>query len=366
MFKFFTNAEKANEIRYPINKYSKFDHIKRKYILELDRVMYYYKNRDRSVRNTHMLSRLLKITIPSTDLDIVEYFKHVDVNARYVSRQFGVVSNIDNGRVLSNVLLSNHSKEIYLYTENDIDIFSLSDSWESYSPVRVIYSNNTDIDMEIFYGDTKEKIMDELTIFELDIVMMACQYYYWKKGRDIMDKMSDINTYIAMMVIPNILPSYMDISMVNRFFSLANGVIMNDGKAKHPFNVIDYTKDIDKMYRSLARSYRDTVTPIEQLYQTIRVISNENSLSTLHINHRYYTMQSLWVLWVARLSYITDTIKFLGVKGQRRNPGWYKALPGVIKTIERRASNLEGRLPELIYIDLLGDIEYIKQTIGKR
>lgn len=353
-----------SDIAYPIKSYPQFEYIKRKYKEELSKTINYYRYRDKAVRNNHMFTRLINANMANPDLSTVQFYKYIYASAKYIAKQFNIVDNINAGRVMDSVVYGRNSKEVFLYVESDIDFDDISVNWQRYAPVKIIYSNQNDINL-LLPEQTVDFEIPTLTIMTLDPVLMCMQYREWMKMRQEIDATTNINIFVYQIVLPNMLKNLIDINIYNRFSNIVNGRTNSKHTNPHPFIFVDYTERTDRVLEEFYKDYRLKGHPIEKLYDTIPTIYNESMLDALHIEHRYFTRQSEWVLWLSRAKMVADMLKFIGEDGIFRNRDVLNKLPYMIRQF-RLSRTIEGQLTDFLQKDFDNNIAYIEKIIGKR
>jgi len=361
MFKLYLRGRDPTQ--YPIKKYTKFDFIKRRYLSELLTVKEYYRNKDRAVNNNHLLSRLIKMISPDVYMDIFDYNNIVTSVSESVSKQFNIVSNIHSGEVLDNIFFGINSKEILLYADSNIDPFDIKDTWKEYSSVKVIYTQETDLDFNIPFNN-KEYLLPTLHIMTVDINLMLLQYKYWSMDRLNNDTSNDVNVFISQIVLPNMLDNILDFAIYNRFIAITQNIEIPSFTTTHPFHILDYSKGIDSVLKKVAKDMHNSNIDYVQLYETIPTIANTSVMEMLHIDHTYYNKQSEWVLMLARIPTISETIDVLGKQGIKHNRSILYKLKFKLKSLSRDRT-LKDKIFKLDYLQMSMDLylDNIKQAI---
>jgi hypothetical protein len=365
MLNLFLGKKKGFELNTPIKQYSKFDMIRDKYKYELEKIKEYYRNRDRAVDNQNVFAKLLTILTPNIEIDLIDYLKGVESNAIYFSKQFDFVSNISKGKLLENNFYFYNSKELLLYIENDIDIFTVANKWKEIESVKVVYTENTAIDFEILFGN-KELPNEKLTMFEVNVVLMALQYKYWALERKKNDMSTNPNVFVARVILPNLLDNMLDLVIFNRFLELYQYGSIDEFEIDHPFAVSDYSNKLDKVLKDVLKDTVNNSIPIEQFINTIPTIANDCMLDVLKINKPFYTKQSEWALWVGRIKYIALILEMMGERGRARNRDYINYLPSRIRALENRSTEVRDQLSSDMLLDFEYQIEKIKNMLGRR
>jgi len=363
MYNFFTNNKST--ISYPIRKFSKFKYIEDKYKYELNKIKDYYSfTRERAVPNGHPISKLVDLLSPSINLELNDYYKEVAVNAKYIARQLEFTSNINKGKPFNNIFYKSNSQELLITTEEYFDLEEYEFMWRDSVSIRCIYNELTDLDFSVPFGD-KELSRASLSVYEIDIVKVLMQYRYWCKERIALAASTNSNVFVAMIVLPNMIKSITNISLFNRLLKKSVGVSIKSFDINHPFNVLDYSKGVDKIYKSVNKHIKGKNMALEQVILHIPLL-DANPMDVLHITHKYYTKQSEWVLWLARTSYIARLLEFMGDTGMRANLDLINRLPTLIKQLEQGSTNFDSGLDKIHVESFEQNIKIIKKKVGNR
>lgn len=352
-------------IAYPIKQWSKWDYIKRVTLRELNRVTYYYHTKSRFTNNTHILSRLVRMLRTDVNIDLTSYFKSVDISSEYIARQFGFVSNKSKGLVLNNIFYKNENV-IINYVNNDFNIFDIKNNYTNLSPIRVIYSNDYVIDYYQF-DNSKTNTFKTLTIIELDVNLMLIMYKFWALDRIKKEDSINPNYFIPQVILPNMVKTYLDIAVFNRLLNLFYKIDMSEQQIiSHPFHVIDLHRQIDTVLSDVIDKIENKTITIEQLLLTIPTFINNNMIDTLFINRPFYTRQSEWAIWVARLKYTCFLLDILGDRGIARNTSMLNKLPAKIRMLKNRSTDIITQLPNELYSEVKTYLDKIENRLGRR
>jgi len=363
MFDIFTTTD--SDINYPIKKYSKFDYLKKYYLNELAQIKTYYRNRNFTVKNDNMLVRLVKSLARDITLDVIEYFKYIDTDTPYTIKQFGIVSNSNKGKILDNVVFEGSSREVFVLTDNIIDIFDLEDNWRTYPSIKLIKSTLTDINYPVPFNYEINSL--DLNIFTISPQAIMLQYYYWAKEKTAIGDGTAVNLFIQEVILLNITDSIIGVNLWNRLLSIM-GVkdYYRDNGSRHPVNIINYTSKIDSVLEDIASDIKKKPMYIEQLLKTVPELTCLNSDVALHIDKTIYNKQSKWILWVSRLDYIVAIHRMLGKRGFRLNKRWYYKLVYEIKALKNRDADVATVLDIYNCLQLTENIKYVDKHIAVR
>ena len=203
-------------------------------------------------------------------------------------------------------------------------------------------------------------------VTELDVNLMMLMYYKWCKIRLQQDRSTNPGAFIYKIIYPNMMKTHIDIAIWNRFMWKFYKYDMPNFELDHPFHVINFTRHIDDILGLVIKDLDKGNYYLEQLIETVPTVVNNNMLNALYINRPIYNRQSEWAIWIARLKYINFLIDILGERGVHRNRDLLYNLPSRIKALENRSTEFESKLPNIMLTDYKGEIESIKQKIGRR
>lgn len=363
MLDFFIKSLNTFKTSYPKKNYPSFNYPLEKYKEEMIKIKEYYRNKERHVTNTNLLSKLVHMSCPDTTLDDIDFLSIVEASSQYYARQVGVTSNIEHGDIHTNNMYSKNSYEVFTYVKKDVDIFNIGNNWRELQTLRCVYNQITDLDFCMLDG-TKLLEKPNLSVYEIDLVNMLFQYKYWSAERIAIDRGTSPTAFIYMVVLPNLLDSMFDIGIFNRFLTLHKDGKCDAFKPEHPFPVINYSDKVDDTLKLVLRDVGNSSIPIEQLLYNVPTIFGKNMIEVLHINNSFYTNQSEWINWISRLSYIDTLLSIMGETGINRNTSTVYDLRLKIKYLENRCTNLV--LPSFFTYNFFNSIDNIKILIGSR
>lgn len=343
MIDFFVN--KPTDLAFSYVRFPKWDYIQRMYTFSIDGLVSYYNSRSLVVNNKHLLSKIIGLGFPGLELDEIEYLKNVETNSRYLAKQFRLVNNITNGDIFHNIFYKKNSIEIITQVDFDYDFKDVYANYANYSPLRVVYTEETDLDFHLLDG-RKPKATPSVTVFELDITLMLLMFRSWGLRRKKFGLTVNENVFVGSVVIPNAIKSMVDIIIFNRFLKIAKGEKIPEFKLKHPMFVYDLSRGVDDILRRVVPNVVNTNIRLEHFLNTIPTLYNKNMFSTLKLSRHNYTSQSLWSLWMARIKYIDILLELMGESGRKRNLVIMYSLPYDIRELRNRKTNLFYKLEQ--------------------
>jgi len=361
-------TNKPMEMNFPIKKYWKFENIKSRYLLDIDKVLDYYRNKDAVVNNGHVLSKLVNLLYTDLNIDLIDYYKHMDINSKYIAKQLDFTTNENRGKVIHNQIFGENSYD-NIVTSNfgyNIEDFE-DDDYINKHTVKVIHTTETDMNLKIPSRRNKY-IIPQFNIIHIDIPAFMLQYRRWAMKRIATDNAINPNVFIYQVILPNLMVSSIDHIIYNRFSAIINGEYddLNDFHNPHPFYISDYSPGLDKVLSEVYNDVNNSNKLIQGIYMSIPTIIHEDMMSALHIDKSFYTVQSLWSLYASRIPHVTDLVdKILDTSGIRNNRAFFNSVKIKIKEFKRN-DTLSSYLPGYYDIIYDNDIETIYNILTKR
>ena len=358
---------KEDNTNYPVHEFPEIIYLKRRVGGELNRILDYYYNREATVNNNHILTRLIKLTYPTLSEDPFMVFKQTKAIKDYTAKQVDIASSINFGKIQNNILYKRNSKELFVSVNNEIDPFDFKDNWFKYNPCKIVYNDDNCLDFYTFDG-SKIKSIEGFTVVEIDITILIMMYNFWALERQKKGASIDVNIFVRNIILPRLMCSQVDIAIWNRFSNIYFNRMANDMNRYyvHPLVTLNYRDQLDAILYKAKDKVSNVNMRLPGIILHIPSIYNNNMLDALHIQLDYFTKQSEWTLWVSRLLYISDMIDMIPAVAKTANSKYLNSLPYEIRSIENGSTPLLDMIDGDLKVKIEYAIEKIKSKIGKR
>lgn len=363
MLQLFMSSDDTN---YPIKYYPRMDYIKRRMGIELSRIQNYYFYREGGVNNSHLISRLIHMLYENYETDPLALFRRLNYTKEYIARQMKIVSDISFGEVHNNIFYNGNSKEILISVDNFIDPFEMREHWREFVPIRVVYTDEVDLDFYQFDG-TKTKSRESLTVVEIDITILVMMYNYWSLERLKNNQSTNTNYFTKMIVLPKMMGSMLDLTIWNRFMGIFYNSDLNTSySVRHPIHMINMHNEIDNILRNVVRDVEDKSIVFNALIESVPTIYNYKMNNALQLNRDGFTRQSEWTIWASRIDYIDFLIDIAGKRGFSRNTTDIYKLPQYIRLLRNNSTPIFDMLSGDILKRFNFTLDKLESKIGKR
>lgn len=278
----------------------------------LARVKSYYRGSNKVLRRPNMLITLLhtlKINILNSDIEDV--YEKIMSDSIYVSNHVGIVSNLSKGNILHGVVIPNMN-EVFMYVTN-YDKYDIQDI--NIMGVNTIRTISTTLDSLLLCHPTNIRYvnnLEDITIYEIDVNMLALQYYTWARDEMYLDNDIDISRFLYTVVLVNMMDSLLNVSLLNRYMNTMDDSVkdIDNDKVYNPIQVLKINKKIDKQIQHLVKNTHKKQTKITYDYfLKSMLLLDSDGYEVLQFTNRIYTSNNEWVYWLSRVGYMERIIE---------------------------------------------------------
>lgn len=362
-----------SHLTYPTSIPMEFKNIKDRYIREVQNIKDYYHTRTYAINNKHILVRLSNAILGSLEVDNTSYLRAVNGRSQYVANAYKLTSSVSRGKIYRGEFYGPRYHEVLLFdseshTPNDIlsgpviPNIHHSRHWSNQSPITVLWHENSDMGLLLPNGkDTTTGIGS--SVLSIDLNLLSVMYREFIKRHYKNKEGSGLNAqhFTYMYVIPNILNSHIDITIMNRLMNLYYNQPMTQSMVKHPIVVGDYTNRLDAILKKVLTNIQDTPMRYEAMLRNIPTVSSRDMQDALKLPSVAPTQQISWALYLSRLKIIQFMLDIGGDKGRAANNDLINDLKFALKQLKKN-NDLYAVLPLPMYIELMERVDNIIES----
>lgn len=280
----------------------------------LQTIVRYHRRNPQAVQSSHFLVRLLgAITIPHS-MNLERYFDNVDATTFHIASALKMTSSVSKGGLFKGVFYGPRCNEILIAHNDYFDVTEAHRNWQNLQPVEVVRHPRSDLNMNLPDGkDTGTE--SGLAIITINIPMLALMYRAFSLNEEAMQRRGEITLqlsvqhFIRMYVLPNMLPTHLDMVLFNRLDNLQKGAPMGESTLRHSFSLPDYTDKVNKVHQEILKYLRNKRQDFLAVLQTIPAACAEDMREAMEMADMAPTRQVVWALMLARLPVLTFLFK---------------------------------------------------------
>lgn len=311
----------------------------------------YYSGHTFSVKAQHPLMKILNHYGSMDHLSIHQIYGEVTSTWMDLSMALKMTSSIYEGQVFNGQFFGPGVKEVYLTYSESFDYRLFYSNWYKESSVVTLSHPFTNLMLPIANGlnPTSET---GIAVIGIDMVKLILQYRAFREQerKDEIEKESTQRTammFIHMYVLPNMLASQLDNSLLNRFNCLMLDEPINDIRNPHPFYIKDWSKEVTKYQEDLVIKVSERNYNLSEIMLSIPLVDKRNALWFGYLPSMYRSRQVNWALTLARLTLLETLLWANHLSNGNDNQS---ELNEVARQIRRYRSDgtLRGSLPRTL------------------
>jgi len=282
----------------------------------LEVILRYHRRNPQAVQGSHFLVRLLyAITVPHA-LNLERYFENVDAGTFNTASALKLTSPVSRGVLHKGIFYGEGCKEILLAHNDYFDIYEADKDWRNLQPVKVLKHPRSDLMMNLPDGKNTGSETG-MAVIAINIPMLAIMYRaFCNYEAATANESAQLSVYhfLRMYVLPNMLPSHLDVALFNRIDNMQKGAPLGESKLKHSFALVDYTKRVTEVHTEVLTYIHKKRQDFLGVLKTIPAAIKPTMAEVMEMPDVPATRQVVWALLVARL----QTTAFLFRAGRER------------------------------------------------
>jgi hypothetical protein len=293
------------------------DYVKRELMgVQVDRYKQYRAMNPGYIKSDHLILKLLAmIDIPFTG-DLPDFYLRAGSIVDRIAGQMGLVTSAHHGRV------RNHS-HFYGKGVNEIVIAVADDTltpaeiwfgWNKMSAVRILAHPIKGCGIIELDGSNEFKGLPDgaTAVVEINLPLLACQYHLWRMATSMLAPEGTALPsahFVSQVVIPNMLPSHLDVAVLNTLHALTGAPGYVQVNSDMPFYTTDLYPRLEKGLLELLERFTKATLTYKDILSNTPVFGQDTLMQTVKMPDMAFTNQAIWALTIARLPVIALLLK---------------------------------------------------------
>jgi hypothetical protein len=278
----------------------------------VERVIEYHRSNPMAVANGHILLKLLmSLNVPIT-LEPEIYNDKVRDVALYVAKALRMTTPLAEGVAFSpGPFYGDHVTEVLWAHMDDYDTSLLRTSWRTLEPVRVLYHPKTDLALDVPDGK-RDSLEAGMAVIAINVPMLASQYRMWRaeQRETNTEQQRSMMQFLMEVPLPRMLPSHLDIAVMNRLIGRFFEVEMPVHKPHHQFALFDWVPEVDRVLDRTLAFMQGRAMSFDAIISQIPTVYAHDLHERLHLPDMAFVRQVQWAVVVSRLALTTFLVQF--------------------------------------------------------
>jgi hypothetical protein len=309
----------------------------------------YWQSAAPPVSAVHPLVRMLDSFQASPHQDPQPYIDEIRDNVlRYASQQ-SMTTAVSPGRAFTGVFYDAGITELLIGGEGAFEIEAELSSWKDIQAVKVLLHPKSDLKLQLMNAKPYSNETGLACVY-INIPLLALQH--WAFLNDPVSQECGTQGFLARFVLPNMLPSHVEIAWLNRLFLDHYGVPRDTVEIdyRHKVALPDYSLMIEGLSEQVRRNLTLGNKRFDHLLQNIPSFYSKDMHDALHMPDVTTTQQDQWALLACRNRYLSYLCDVAGEHTGSINMGYATDLRDRV-SIYTCLPALKKALPPPLYIE---------------
>ena len=290
----------------------------------------YYHRQVRTVKAEHVLVRLLMSLGVPFKLPNQVYFDRVTDIAYRNAASMHIPTPISRGVIFSkNTFYGEDTFDVLaVVNEDHDDMEKLYANWKWLEAVKLYRHPLIDLSLSIPDGRQPARVMGNCCVAVIDLPLLALQYKAWMEDnlRTRPDNPLTIEHFIAMFVIPNMLPRQTNLAIANRIFAAYQlGGVLPAAERINPLSIPRYEHQLDTIVSEyITRMKANQVETFDQILAAIPQVGDGDYRQLISPPDGPLTEPIGWVWLLAQLPMLEFLVKVNSESGNQRNQSYLR------------------------------------------
>jgi hypothetical protein len=325
-------------------------------------IISYYRSNPQAVKSDHLLVKIIQSMDMPLSLNYDRYFSLVDASALDLSMVLKLTSSLYKGQVWDGVFYGPGSREILVAYTGEFDYNKVQKEWQNVAAVRVLRHAKSDLYMNLPDGN-RNTTESGLCVIGINIALLMCQYYWFRKSYWIEDHDLDTRTtmmFIHMYVLPNMLFSHLDQALFNRIQKLSKHETLGQSIKRHPFAQVSYEHKVDQCYVAVLENLKRQEKNFAGILQNVPAAIRSDMNQVMRVPDMAPTRQVVWALAISRLEALDFVLSQVHRTPQTKNQSEVDAINRTF-LFWKNARIFEGVMPADVQADVIGELNAVLQ-----
>lgn len=286
------------------------NYLRRLYRFNKDSISFYYKKRNFTVKNTHILSRIIEHFPVYLNYDNYRYLDYANDKVKYLAKHFKFTSELEYGIVHPSYFFGNDSEDIIIAGYEHFDVNKFANNWKNESCITLLKHNRNDTKLLLPLG-TDDGSKSGINSLMINIPKLTIMYREFIKEQMVNIDNNGVvlnkNHFIIKYVLSNMMEDLIDHMFLNKVMDKFYGIEEVVPKFRHKFKIFEPTVQLNRYVNNTLDVITNKKLDFINILHNIHLIFKINASELLCMPDIGYTRQVKWALLISRL----DHMKFL-------------------------------------------------------
>lgn len=305
----FSKSYLANTPETGVTTPSDLSYLRRLYQFNKDSIQTYYQERNFSVKNTHILSRLLEHFPIYPNYDSYRYLEFANNTVTYLAKHFKFTSDIEKGVVHPPYFFGNDGEEIIISSYEPFDVEYTTKHWKTVNVIKTLSHPRDDLKLLLPLGNDNGS-RGGIAVLSVNIPQLAIKYREFIKeqvAKSYSEEPAILltkNHFVMKYVLGTAMPDIVDHIFLNKLMDKFYGREEVEPKFKHRFKLFEPDTQINRYIENTLDFVTNKKLDYINLLRHIQLMYSQDASELLSLEEFGMTRQVKWAVIVSRLDHM--------------------------------------------------------------
>lgn len=326
-------------------------------------MLHHYRHASYSVASDHLLVQFLQSINVPLSLNSERYYSNILANALPTANAFQMTTPFGVGKLFNGVFFHKGVKEVVVAFEEWFRLDKVEADWQNATPVRVLSHPFGSLALQVPNGKFQSS-QDGIAVIAVNVSLLAVMYRCFVQSEQSKQNANpdyvqrNIMQFMHMYVLPNMMESYLDYALFNRFEEISRDVWPPRESPRVPIHLPSYETRMASIYERLNSMLMQSSYSAPAMLAAIPVVSVPDLRKVMFVPDVAPTRQILWSVILARLPMLLFLVRSAKKNERVRDQS---GLHDVEVTLRKLKSQrvLDSTLPKELYQSAMAAIDEI-------
>lgn len=297
------------------------DYLKRLYVFNKDSIEAYYQERNFSVKNTHLISRMVEHFPVYLGRDVYSYLESVEDKITYLGKHFRLTSDIEKGVLHPPYFFGNGGDEVVFAGYEHFDAIALSRQWKTAPCLKVLKHARDDDKFLLPLGNDDGNRSGVGSVF-VDLAKLAVKYREFLRenlgkgeGQTVLNKNHFVMKYVLATSMRDVIDHTLLNKVIGRFYDRA----VTEPNKRHPFKIYEPSTQLERYVQNTLDVIASKPMDFIQILRHIKMVFSEDASQLLCLPDFYGTRQVQPAVIVSRIDHMVFLLDVCKSKEMNRH-----------------------------------------------
>jgi hypothetical protein len=326
-------------------------------------MLQHYRHASYSVVPDHLLVKFIQSINVPVSLNSERYYSNILMNALATANAVGMTTPFGTGKLFQGVFFNKNIKEVVIAFDEPFRVERVEADWQNATPVRVLRHPYSQLSLQVPNGRFQSNDSG-ISVIAVNVSLLMVMYRCFvmtersKQAANPDYVQRNIMQFMHMFVLPNMLESYLDYALFNRFDEISQNVWVTRRAPNSVIHLPSYESQVASIYARTADILNRSSYTAPMTLAAVPVASVPDLRSVMFVPDVAPTRQILWSVILARL----PMLLFLVRSARQGETVQNQAGLSDVKTTLRKLKSqkvLDSALPKELYQTTMDSIDEI-------